>query len=344
MWSRWWCAGGGGSLLRQRASFVFSGSHGCVGKLHPFDPLSGFGGECGGRRGGVAFVLKQMKRGVCSTTSVSCLAGDSCGNGSANNNNNNSNKSNGDNGDGTKGSPTSREAKKLMRWTSVESFKEKLVMEGKEIIPYSQFLEKCEKMGVASNAEEAAAFTQSLDDTSHILLFRNKVFLHPDKVLDPVKRAVPVSLIGDDDEVKKEEELKKLGEKKREIDELARMQVRKIQWCGLGFFVFTFGLFFRLTFWEFSWDVMEPITYFTAASFFVIGYGYSMFTSRDPTYQDLIKRLFYTRQKILCKNYNFDAVRFKELQCMCQKPFNAKAISSNGRGGEHDLEDVLRKD
>ncbi|KAK7372256.1 hypothetical protein VNO80_05631 [Phaseolus coccineus] len=341
MWSRWWCAGGGGSLLRQRVSFVFSGSHGCVGKVHPFDPLRGFAGECGGRRGGVAFVLKQMKRGVCSTTSVSYSAGDSCGNGSVNNNNNNSNKSNGDNGDGTKGSASSREAKKLMRWTSVESFKEKLRLEGKEIIPYSEFLEECEKMGLARNAEEAAAFTQSLDDTSVILLFRNKVFLHPDKVLDPVKRAVPVSLIGDDDDQEKEE-LKKLQEKKIEIDKLAYKQVRKIQWCGLGFGVFTVGLFFRLTFWEFSWDVMEPITYFTTSTSLVIGYAYSMFTSRDPSYRDLIKSLFYSRQRILHKNYNFDFDRFKKLQCMCQKPLNAKAISRNGRGD--DLEDVLRED
>lgn len=182
MWSRWWSAGGGGSLLRQRVSFVFSGSHGCVGKVHPFDPLRGFGGECGGRGGGVAFALKQMKRGVCSTTSVSYPAegvgSDSCGNGVFNNNDN----SDDDKRNGTKGSMSFREAKKLMRLANVESFKVKLGMEGKDIITYCQLLEECEKMGVARNAEEAAAFAQCLDDAGVILLFRDKVYLHPDKV------------------------------------------------------------------------------------------------------------------------------------------------------------------
>ena len=53
-------------------SFVFNGSHGSVGKVHPFDPFRGFGGE---HCGGVAFVLKQMKRGVCSSTLLCLLNG-----------------------------------------------------------------------------------------------------------------------------------------------------------------------------------------------------------------------------------------------------------------------------
>jgi len=188
MWSRYWCAGGGGSILRQRVSFVFNGSHGCGGKVQAFDPLRGFEGECGGRRGGVGFVLRQMKRGVCSTTSVSHPASDGA-NGNSNNNNNNNNdkdkdnnRSNDDNGNGTKGSMSFREAKKLMRLANVESLKEKLEREEKDMIPYCELLQECEKMGVARNAEEAAAFAQCLDDAGVILLFRDKVYLHPDKV------------------------------------------------------------------------------------------------------------------------------------------------------------------
>ncbi|WVY90440.1 hypothetical protein V8G54_035954 [Vigna mungo] len=340
MWSRWWCAGGGGSILRQRVSFVFSGSHGCGGKVQPFDPLRGFEGACGGRRGGVAFVLRQMKSGVCSTASVSHPADGVSGNGNSNNNDNN--RSNDDNGNGKKGSMSFREAKKLMRLANVESLKEKLEREEKEIIPYCELLEECKKMGVARDAEEAATFAHCLDDAGVILLFRDKVYLHPDKVVDMVRRAVPVALTEDSDPMM--EELKKLQEKKREIDTLAHKQVRRVLWSGLGLGVFTVGLFFRLTFWEFSWDVMEPITYFTTSTGLVVGYAYFLFTSRDPTYQDFMKRLFHSRQKILHKNYNFDVDRFNELRCRCHKPLNAKTIFRNRFGVEQDLEDVLRKD
>lgn len=178
MWSRWWCGGGVGSL-RQRVSFVFNGSHGSVGKVHPFDPFRGFGGEyCGG----VGFVLKQMKRSVCSSTLLSSPAGvggnsNSCGSGSDDNDNNNNN-----NGNGTEGSISFGDAKKFMRLVNVESLKMKLGMDGKEVIPYVELLQECKSMGVARSSEEASAFAKVLDEAGVILLFRDKVYLHPDKV------------------------------------------------------------------------------------------------------------------------------------------------------------------
>ncbi|KAG5081169.1 hypothetical protein GLYMA_02G238500v4 [Glycine max] len=337
MWSRWWCGGGGGAAsLRQRVSFVFNGSHGCVGKVHPFDPLRGFGGE---HCGGVAFVLKQMKRGVCSSTLLSCPAGGGGGNKS---NSSGSGSDNNNNNSGTEGSISFSEAKKLMRLVNVESLKMKLGMDGKEVIPYVELLQECKSMGVARSSEEASAFAKVLDEAGVILLFRDKVYLHPDKVVDLVRSAVPLALTAEDDPMR--EELKKLVEKKEEIDSLAHKQVRHILWSGLGFGVITVGLFFRLTFWEFSWDVMEPITYFTTSTGLVVGYAYFLFTSRDPTYQDFMKRLFFSRQRKLHMRYNFDVDRFKELQCKCKTPLNAKTILKNRKGLELDLEDALNKD
>ena len=35
-----------------------------------------------------------------------------------------------------------------------------------------------------------------------------------------------------------------------------------VLWGGLAGVMAVWGVCFRLTFWELSWDVMEPITYF----------------------------------------------------------------------------------
>lgn len=113
------------------------------------------------------------------------------------------------------------------------------------------------------------------------------------------------------------EEWKKLKAQKEKIDMLAHKQVRQILWSGLGVFVVQMGLFFRLTFWEFSWDVMEPIAFFTTSTGLVIGYAYFIITSRDPTYQDFMKRLFLSRQKKLCQKENFDMDRYLELEKHC---------------------------
>ena len=108
--------------------------------------------------------------------------------------------------------------------------------------------------------------------------------------------------------------------------------------------MFQVGLFFRLTFWEFSWDVMEPIAFFTTTTGLIIGYAYFLITSRDPTYQDLMKRLFLNRQRKLFKKYNFDCERFKELQRKCKIQPDAAASIRNRVGVDLELEDALHRD
>lgn len=228
------------------------------------------------------------------------------------------------------------EAKKLMRLVNVEALKMKLGMEGKEVICYSELLDACESMGVARSLDEAAAFARVLDEAGIVLLFRNKVYLHPDKVVDLVRRAMPLALAPEDDP--RRDELKRLQEKKEEIDRLAHKQVRRILWSGLGLTMAQVGLFFRLTFWEFSWDVMEPIAFFTTTAGIIVSYAYFLITSNDPTYQDIVKRLFLSRQRKLFKKHNFDIDRFLELQKTCKSPLDVSAYVKSRRT---ELEDAL---
>ncbi|KAK8494850.1 hypothetical protein V6N12_055171 [Hibiscus sabdariffa] len=219
-------------------------------------------------------------------------------------------------------SVTFAEARKLMRLVNVESLKTKLGVEGKEVIGYSELLKACESMGVARSLDEAIAFA---------------------RVVDSIRRAVPLALSPEDDDPVRDE-LKKLQAKKEEIDVQAHKQVRGILWCGLGLAVVQVGLFFRLTFWEFSWDVMEPIAFFTTATGIVIGYAYFLITSRDPTYQDLLKRLFLSRQRKLFKKHNFNLERLKELQNRCKSHCDASASIRNRVGMDVELDDALHKD
>lgn len=140
---------------------------------------------------------------------------------------------------------------------------------------------------------------------------------------DLVRKAVPLAWAPEDDPIK--DELKRLLEQKEEIDMRAHKEVRRILWTGLGIIVVQVALFFRLTFWEFSWDVMEPITYFTTSTVIVICYAYFLFTSRDPTYQDLMNRLFLSRQRKLISNHGFDVAKLKALQDKCKTHLDASA-------------------
>ncbi|KAJ7964353.1 Calcium uniporter protein, mitochondrial [Quillaja saponaria] len=312
------------------------------GKLCPFPPprlgLRDIAMECGARREGVASfsVLSNVaKRGISSTTRVSSAADSEDSKKASDAGDNN------DNGTGKEETISFSEAKRLMRLVNVEALKMKLGMEAEEVIPYSELLQACESMGVARNSDEAAAFARVLDEAGVLLLFRDKVYLHPDKVVDLVRRAVPLALTSENDPMRNE--LKNLLEKKEEIDVLAHKQVRCILWSGLGLALVQVGLFFRLTFWEFSWDVMEPIAFFSTTTGLVIGYAYFLITSRDPTYQDFMKRLFLSRQRKLFKKLNFDIERFKELQKKCKTPLDASTSIRNRVGVDLDLEDALHK-
>ncbi|CAD6268700.1 unnamed protein product [Miscanthus lutarioriparius] len=236
---------------------------------------------------------------------------------------------------------TPAEARRLVRLVGVEALKRRLRDGRDEVVGYGQLLDACVEAGAARTHAEADALARALDHAGVVLLFRDKAYLHPEKVafleryitlslhrhrffvcshlvVDLVRRAVPLALAPENDPRK--QEFEQLQEKKEEIDKLAHKQVRRILWSGLGFFMCQVGLFFRLTFWEFSWDVMEPIAFFTTASGLLVGYAYFLITSRDPTYQDFMERLFLSRQKKLCAAQNFDMERYLELQKHCRCP------------------------
>ncbi|KAG0519887.1 hypothetical protein BDA96_08G025200 [Sorghum bicolor] len=213
---------------------------------------------------------------------------------------------------------TPAEARRLVRLVGVEALKRRLRDGRDEVVGYGQLLDACVEAGAARTPAEAEALARALDHAGVVLLFRDKAYLHPEKVVDLVRRAVPLALAPENDPRK--EEFEQLQAKKEEIDKLAHKQVRRILWSGLGFFMCQVGLFFRLTFWEFSWDVMEPIAFFTTASGLLVGYAYFLITSRDPTYQDFMERLFLSRQKKLCAAKKFDMERYLELQKHCRCP------------------------
>lgn len=64
-------------------------------------------------------------------------------------------------------------------------------------------------------------------------------------------------------------ELKPMEDIKAEIDRKSAQRTNIVVWGGLGYMAFQFGLLARLTWWEYSWDIMEPVTYF-------VGYGTAM--------------------------------------------------------------------
>lgn len=53
-----------------------------------------------------------------------------------------------------------------------------------------------------------------------------------------------------------------------------------LTWVGLGMMGVQFGILARLTWWEYSWDIMEPVTYFVTYGTAMAAYAYYCLTKQ----------------------------------------------------------------
>ncbi|KAF7637290.1 MCU domain-containing protein [Meloidogyne graminicola] len=88
---------------------------------------------------------------------------------------------------------------------------------------------------------------------------------------------------------------------------------RRIFWAGFSVICFQVGVFSRLTWWEYSWDIMEPITYFSTFSSVVIALAYYLVTKQNFEYSSANFRIFNKDFYRRARKYSFDVAHFNEL-------------------------------
>ncbi|KAF5185663.1 Calcium uniporter protein [Thalictrum thalictroides] len=213
------------------------------------------------------------------------------------------------------------DTKKILKISQLEILKSKLKQIQKNCVSYDEFIEICV---VAS--DQGLEFAKMLDDSGSVIVLGNIVFLHPEQVTKAISGIIPLTQPNDP----RMKELEKMEKEKVEIDKEADALVRKELWAGLGFLVVQTAGLMRLTFWELSWDVMEPICFYVTSIYFMAGYSFFLKTSKDPSFEGFFESRFSAKQKSLMKKKNFDVERFNELKRACY-PFISKPTSSNIR-------------
>lgn len=87
-----------------------------------------------------------------------------------------------------------------------------------------------------------------------------------------------------------------LSVRKHEIDSASERKANFAMYVGLGFLVAQWSFLARLTWWEFNWDIMEPVTYFVTFGTAVLGYFYFAVTRREYTFQDVRENILRNSQ------------------------------------------------
>lgn len=83
----------------------------------------------------------------------------------------------------------------------------------------------------------------------------------------------------------------------------------------------------RLTFWELTWDVMEPICFFLTLMYFIARYIFFIRTLKEPSFEGFYQTRFSTKQKRLMKLHNFDIERYNQLKAAVSHHYPSKVWS-----------------
>ncbi|KAL6883527.1 hypothetical protein ACP4OV_010941 [Aristida adscensionis] len=213
---------------------------------------------------------------------------------------------------------TVEQTRKVLRATQMEAARARLRASGAAAVSHAEYLRICCD---AAGADAGPSVARALDESGSVIVLGETVFLRPDMVVKAIEKAIPVRQtlpIAENDPAR--EELKAMEAQKAGIDRDAASLVRRELWCGLAYLVVQTAGFMRLTFWELSWDVMEPICFYVTSMYFMAGYAFFLRTKKEPSFEGFFESRFAAKQKRLMRARDFDLRRYDELRRACGLP------------------------
>jgi len=109
-------------------------------------------------------------------------------------------------------------------------------------------------------------------------------------------------------------ELKPLEDQKLELEDWAEKRTSLVSWVGLGLMSVQFGVLARLTWWEYSWDIMEPVTYFVTYGTAVAAYAYFVLTKEEYLFNDAAKRTWLMSFHKKADKHRWDVEKYNKLK------------------------------
>ncbi|KAJ3562186.1 hypothetical protein NP233_g9735 [Leucocoprinus birnbaumii] len=110
-----------------------------------------------------------------------------------------------------------------------------------------------------------------------------------------------------------EARIKKMEVTKKECDDEAHRGAKRLAVGGFGMLVVYWGAVARLTFWDYGWDIMEPITYLSGLTTVILGYLWFLYQGREVSYSSVLSRSISNRRDALYQARGIDVELWSEL-------------------------------
>nr|XP_020458577.1 calcium uniporter protein, mitochondrial isoform X2 [Monopterus albus] len=109
-------------------------------------------------------------------------------------------------------------------------------------------------------------------------------------------------------------QLRPLEKVKEELSKKAERRTTWVLWGGMAYMATQFGILARLTWWEYSWDIMEPVTYFITYGTAMAMYAYYVLTRQEYIYPDARDRQYLLFFHKGVKGRHFDIEKYNKLK------------------------------
>jgi hypothetical protein len=110
------------------------------------------------------------------------------------------------------------------------------------------------------------------------------------------------------------EQITPLLKQKVLLDKKANKALNSRVWLGLGYLSAQTAFFAKLTWIDYGWDVVEPMTYFVTFTTGLIGYIYFTFRKRDYSYEHAMTHWLDRRKGVEYSKEGFPLEKLRELQ------------------------------
>nr|XP_043901983.1 calcium uniporter protein, mitochondrial isoform X2 [Solea senegalensis] len=109
-------------------------------------------------------------------------------------------------------------------------------------------------------------------------------------------------------------QLRPLEKVRAELSKKAERRTTWVLWGGMAYMATQFGVLARLTWWEYSWDIMEPVTYFITYGTAMAMYAYFVLTRQEYVYPDARDRQYLLFFHKGVKRTRFDIEKYNKLK------------------------------
>lgn len=109
-------------------------------------------------------------------------------------------------------------------------------------------------------------------------------------------------------------EIQPMEKSRQELSLIAKKHTNRMVWLGLGLMGIQAGIMARLTWFDYSWDIVEPISYFVSYSAVVGTYAYFVLTRKEYDYASATDRIFLRNFHKNAPKMNLDVSKYNELK------------------------------